>query len=525
MKIDIYNFKSAVTAIESELLPDEVATFANNAETIKGSIVPFKDLEASIEVGTTELTNSITRLLFRDGVNKMVSGESNERWVTSPLAQDDFDRIYLTSDNNPPQVGSYASIETIKHDLGIDAPTGTITIDSTLATGDDIQVTSVLFVEESEWGELSAPSEAALPFQLKEGGTITITMPNAPASGHWTHRRIYIADYSGNYRYHTTILNTALSLDLTMPFDESVLGEELDQIAENTVNSKPRAGMQGLTALPGGVLAGYENNVVCFSKAYLPHAWPVNYEITIDGNILAMASAASGLVVLTDKNPYLIVGGTPEAMSPMMLDITEPCFSPKAVADMGAFVIYPSNDGLLAIAGQDNRNIIEGVIDKDEWREYVDANAVACHFNGKYWYFTNNGGFVFDVTTGHYSKHDISAIACYADNLNDKIYLVNPSGNLVVYSRSNAAYKSFTWKSKVFTISEKAGLSCGVIDGVCDYTVDYYRNNTVFNSHTGTSNKDAFRLPAFRADKVQITLTGESPVKRVQIASSMMELN
>jgi hypothetical protein len=526
MKIDIHSFKSAVTALEPELIGDNYATNAVNVETIKGSIRPIKQSVIDTEIATTTLTDSITRLLFRDGVNKLMQGANNERWLSSPLAQDDFDRIYYTSNATSPKTGSYATIESSSFDLGLDAPP--VMSVTYAATGEDIQASSALFVEESVWGELSAPCDATAPFKITDAGSITLNMPDAPTFGHWTHRRIYIADYAGNYRYYSTVLNTAATIALTMPFDMDLLGEELDQIAEGAVNSKPRPGLKGLTAIPGGFFAGYDNNVIAFSKQYLPHAWPVNYEITVDGNVQAMAFAASGLVVLTDKNPYLIAGGSPDTMYPVQLDITEPCFSAKAVVDMGSYVIYPSNDGLLAIAGSDNRNIIEGVIDKDEWRTYVDADAVACLFNGKYWYFTGNGGFVFDVSTGSYAKHDISAVAVYADQLNDKIYFVSPNGDLNVYARFNVEDKTFTWESKHFSIGMQESLSCAKIDGEGSVTlsIDYMTNNATTSTFSQVVEPyTAIRLPVENAVIVKVTVSGTSAIKRIQLASSMMELN
>ena len=526
MKIDIYNFKSAITAIEPELLSDDYATDTVNAETTKGSIEPIKLLESSNDVAVTSLTNSLTRISIRESVNKLVQGVDNESFVPSPLAQDDFDRVYITDNTNPPKVSAYQDIGSIEHGLGIDKP-GSPTVDTSLSTGDDSRTTQVIFVEESQYGELSEPCSPTSVFTLTEEGSFTINMPVAPALGSWVDRRIYIADFAGNYRYHSTVANTVASVVVTLPFDEDALAEELDQIAEGALNTKPRAGLKGLVQMPGGFLAGYEDNVICFSKAYLPHAWPVNYEITVDGVIKAIAVAASGLVVLTDKKPFLIAGGSPDAMYPVELDISEPLYSPNAVVDMGAYVIYPSSDGLISVAGQDNRNIINGVMDNDEWRNYLSEDAVACLFNGKYWYFTNNGGFVFDVQSGSFSRHSMSAVACYGDQMNDKIYLVNPSGSLDVYSRSNALSNTFTWVSKTFTLSSQ-GLSCFKIDseGATDVTVDYINNGSVITSYSVIATPyKASRLPAHRCQMLKVTVSSDAAVKRIQLASSMQELS
>lgn len=530
MKIDISAFNGAITATIPELLPDNFASNAVNAETINGSITPIKQLVANADVTTTALTNSIKRLLFRGNSSLVVQGVNNERWVTSPLAQDDFDRVYWTSSNGVPMTSSYQGFGTTDYELGIAKPQTSITIDSTASSGDVVMATSAIFVEESEWGELSEPCDP-VNFDLKSSGSVTLSMPAAPASGHWTNRQIYLADFSGNYLHYLTVPNTQANVTITLPFDTALLVTELDQIVTGALNTKPRVNMQGLVSLPGGVLAGYENNVVCLSKAYLPHAWPANYEITVDGNIKAIQAASSGLVVLTDRNPYLIVGSSPDAMSPVQIDMTEPCYAPLAVVDMGPYVIYPSNDGLIAIAGQDNRNLIDGVIDRDEWRASVKTDAVACAFNGKYWYFSDNGGFVFDVQSKSYAKHDISAIAVYADDINDQIYIVTPGGSLQTYSRSNASPKSFTWTSKVFELNDISPFSSAKVSSNGPVTVkfDYFYRDANQVAQTETTSvtanpHEAFRLPAIRSDSIQITLSGTNSIKRLQIASSMREL-
>lgn len=527
MKIEAYNFKSAITAIVPELIGDAYASDCSNTETTNGAIRPVKGLVDSAEVSVSDLTNSIRRILFRDNASIMASGNNNEHWVESPLAQDDFDRIYWTSANNPPMVSDYAGFGNTDYELGLDIPTGAIGVDATNSSGDQVRITNVLYVEESEWGELSAPGPASELFYLLSDGDFTLTLPDAPVSGHWTHRRIYFSDYSGNYRYHSTIPNTQSTLVVGLPFDDDWLGEELDQIAEDALNTKPRAGMQGLVQMPGGFLSGYEKNVVCFSKAYLPHAWPVNFEITVDGNIQGMAVAASGLVVTTDKKPYLIVGGAPESMAPVQMDMTQPCVAPNAIVDMGSFVVYPSADGLVSIAGESNQNLIDGVIDSDEWRGYVSGDAVACAFNGKYWYFTGDGGFVFDLKNGAYSKHSISAIAVYADDLNDAIFIVTPDGELKKYSRDNAESLAYSWQSKVYEIGGSGGFSCGKIaaTGPVNLKVDYINGETVIRSYEALAQPyQAFRLPSVRADKIQYTISGTADVKRVQLATTMQEL-
>ncbi|MFP3490442.1 hypothetical protein R0K20_22855, partial [Staphylococcus sp. SIMBA_130] len=79
----------------------------------------------------------------------------------------------------------------------------------------------------------------------------------------------------------------------------------------------PNAAMQGLTTLPGGILVGFFDNTLAFSEPYLPHAWPISYQLSFPDPIVAIASISNGLVVTTTGQPWLVTGSSPEAMAQM----------------------------------------------------------------------------------------------------------------------------------------------------------------------------------------------------------------
>jgi hypothetical protein len=526
MKIDIQGFKASVSSVSADLIQDEFASQSSNCIIEDGNISPLKSLASKgFTAGINDVSLSVVRA--RNGASKIVTSANTTHWVESPLAEDQFDRVYWTRENGAPQVAGYATMSTA-YDLGIAKPVAAPNL-SVSGGGDEANLVRAIFVEESQWGELSAPSSPSGAVMMVQGGTLTITLPNAPASGHWTHRLIFITDELGSFRFAGRIVNTQSTLSLS---DLSNLGETLNQIDEGVLNTPPRASLRGLVQLPGGVLAGFDKNVVAFSRAYLPHAWPVDYEITIDGHIQAMAVAASGLVVLTDKKPYLIVGSDPAAMSAVQLDLTESCLSPKAVVDMGDYVIYPSANGLIAIAGQDNRNLSDSVIGRKAWDGIKSSSAVACNFDGKYWYFGDQGGFIFDPATNSYTDHDFTAKAVYADNLNGELLIHDGTTSLKVYARENLGGVASLWQSKRFYVGQRSSLSSVKINATApvDFTLRYIDNETnVFSFEMSGVNAinpgQSVRLPVQRAEKIQFVLRSTGDIKRIQLASSMVELN
>lgn len=538
MKIDIQGFSAAVTAVSPELIPDNVATSANNVNLYAGRIEPIKQV-VNISRPTALNVNAITRIRARDGISKLVDGSNSESLVESPLARDAFDRMYWTRDNGAPLVATYAQMESLHYPLGIDppshAPSVSVSVPTPPAPVDgeptfepsDVYLARVVFVEESQWGELSAPSPASSAAMLREGGTLAIQLPSAPTSGHWTHRQVFMTDQLGSFRFVQRVAVSSQNLSLGIDSVVSNLGEALNQIEEGVLNTPPRDSLRGLVSLPGGVLAGFDGNVVAFSRPYLPHAWPVDYELSLDGRIQGMAVAASGLVVITDKKPYLIVGGDPAGMSPIQLDITEPCFAPKAIVDMGAYVVYPSNNGLIAIAGQDNRNIMEQVIGQKDWDLIKHVGAIAVLFDGKYWYFSPTGqGFIFDPQTGSFSFHAINAAAAYADNLTGELFTVQ-GGQTYRYSRDNPSSSSMSWQSKQFVIGSRGSMGALKINGggSVDFTMDYMQGSDVIHQFSSTlPTNEPVRLPAVRAERIQFRVNSQHDISRIQVAASMREL-
>ena len=89
----------------------------------------------------------------------------------------------------------------------------------------------------------------------------------------------------------------------------------------------------GLTAY--GVAYAALGKIVCLSEVFVPYAWPRDYELTCDNDIVAIGHYDNALIVGTTGRPVMITGIDPQNMSQSELPISEACVSAKSMVSMG----------------------------------------------------------------------------------------------------------------------------------------------------------------------------------------------
>ncbi|MGL1386208.1 hypothetical protein ACSTJO_00650, partial [Vibrio parahaemolyticus] len=81
--------------------------------------------------------------------------------------------------------------------------------------------------------------------------------------------------------------------------------------------------------MPNGIMAGGYDRTVCFSEPYLLHAWPVDYQLTTEHEIVAMESVSNMLLVGTKGYPWVFQGITSDAISGRKLESMQACVSKR----------------------------------------------------------------------------------------------------------------------------------------------------------------------------------------------------
>lgn len=149
----------------------------------------------------------------------------------------------------------------------------------------------------------------------------------------------------------------------------------------------PPSGLRGLTVIQNNILAGFVGNSVFFSEPKTPHAWPKEYAVVLEHNVVGLSVISGSLVVLTDGYPYLISGSDPAAgMSVQKIDALFPCVSRRSIVKLANTVAYATNDGLAVYSPFGGSQLItKYAYNDDTWKADLDPSTIiAGYYNEAY---------------------------------------------------------------------------------------------------------------------------------------------
>lgn len=533
--ITLSAFRGEKPIISPRLLPEQNAQVARNLFLRRGTLQPERSPLATAVLPGVANPSSIYRYPYGNngagfwfgwGQNKVVDV------VKSPLASDDWKRVYWTGDGAPRMApialatqgaGPYPSNSYL---LGVPVPQGSIGVAAAGAetaapvTAVDCAYIVTLISAYGEEGPPGAPSIAITRWDgdgdEDEGMPIRVTLPTVPAGAHnIAMLRLYRAENNGTFNY---------VVDLPVGTAEYVDGTPTESLGIDCPSltwDAPDVRMTGLRAIGNGVLCGFFENTLCFSEAYRPHAWPVDYQMAFPDNIVGVGATMNGIVVATTGKPWLVTGSSPAAMSQTALDVDLPCVSRGSVVDMGEYVLYAAAEGLVSVAGGQAQLITEGDFSRDQWQTLQPGMLHAYRQDGRYLAFYPGGCFALAPGEG-VEFLDIPATRGYFDEAGSQLYLI--SGSTISAWRQGEPL-SYRWRSKIYE-TLGANYACGKViaagypvrlrllaDGAEVIALD-------------VASRQMFRLPAGYADASawEVEIAGKQEVMVVQVASSPSEL-
>jgi hypothetical protein len=432
---------------------------------------------------------------------------------------------------------------------------------------------------------LSMESGAAPPSKVVDLPPLTsyVTLTGLPASVDSTqnilvtHKRIYRTAGS-DYLFVAEIDGQATT------FTDALLAEDLGELLpEAATSAMPPDGLLGLTSLPNGLLAGFLNQDIYFSLMYRPYAWPVAYMQAVDFPIVGLGAIDTTLVVLTTGNPYFIQGSSPGSMVVVKADLDQACVSKRSIVSMGGGVLYASPDGLVLLSTAGSRVVTADRFSREDWQKLNPTTIHAYGHDLRYVAFHNADpdgatGFVYDIASGEFIKHTLTATAGYQDLRNDALYVATPGDAVVKWGQGNRL--TGVWRSKKATMPHTTSFASAQVEaeayGVCvisgaidpDYTtsaacaaagyctiggevdltkttsaactgasgtwtsyngtwtypsLEVYMDGTLVHTQTVTS-RHPFRLPATPGRDVELELDTCSEVFSIALAHSHAEL-
>lgn len=516
------------------LLGDDMAQSCANLRLTKGTLTPLK---ANTAVAATLKTGTIASIhRFGQGV-----ASDTQYWfnwtqdvdaVRGAIFDDTSERTYFTGTGTPRKTDSALALTggtaypMASLELGLPAPAGVMTavVTGTPSSATAIPETRVYtctFV--SDWDEESSPGLPSVEVSVAHGQSVNLTLiPSYPSGDYlWKSVRIYRSVTGSTdtsyYRVGETLTPTAGFSDAVEPDD---LGEELPTLTF----LPPPAGLTGLIAMPGGVMAGFVGKDVYFCEPFKPYAYPIAYVMTVDSDIVGLAVFDTTLLVLTKSAPYLISGSEPANYSMIRAELPQACVSKRSIADVGGGAVFASPDGLFLLGGGVTRNLTEQLFSRTEWQAlnpstihgYVIDNSYVGFYNG-------TAGFVFNLADGSFVPLDWYAQAGYYDPIRDALFLVTGTNTLVKFD--SGANLAMNWKSKVFYSPKPINLGCARVEAASyPVTLKVYGDGVLKHTQTVAS-KEVFRLPSgYLANLWEFEVSGSVEVYSAGFAEAVEEM-
>ena len=368
----------------------------------------------------------------------------------------------------------------------------------------------------------------------------------------------------------------------TYSFKDEFKEEDLGEVPQN-INWTCPDNLEGLISVGNGVFAAFKGNTVYLSVPYQGHTFPSEYAIPLDYNVVGLGSFGNTLVICTQSNTYLVVVNDPSASILRPIQEAHACVSKHSIVSMADSVIYATKYGLIRVTQDGATRMTYPIISDRAWADYNPETIKAASYQGKYLMFFDSdiveyNGAVIDfqeIKTGVLGLSQ-KASCVWQDDSSSQVFIqyISPvlmQPRIFAFGESNSVMRVYKWRSKKFINTEGLlTLAAGKVNFYDDsfqlklYNFEYSKASNAFNTpqvNVFSINGDAstnsywlsilgkhwckldfyvddrirktvyvynnfpFRLPAgFRGDSFYVDITSTIPISRVQLATSIGEL-
>ncbi|WP_407330549.1 hypothetical protein [Enterovibrio sp. 27052020O] len=534
MLIDITMMRGEVPRLKDHLLPNEAATRSVDCRFERGIVAPMK---ASKVGGVFPISPGA---LHKYGDKWLLWSNAAVCATDSPMAQDEYQRVYFTGDGKPKltaqdmAIGGNGFGPAASYDLGVPRPASPPLVTKVdESTGENPpEGEAAIFDDEdrlyiqtyvTRFGEEGAPGDASKSALIpKPGSTVTVRLTQPGVNTHnITHTRLYRSATSAGVGEFMLVAEIPIAQVDYVDAVRDVNGP----ILETWDFEVPPENMQGICQMANGICAGYAGNEVMFSESYLPYAWPKGHRGTTEHEIVGIVPIGTSLVVATKGYPYVFSGITPDAMTGHKLSVEQSCVSGASLVVLNGMAMYASPDGLVVVSADGANVVTDPIIDRDNWQAFKPYTLNAVAVEGQYVAQGEAGGFIYDPLSQAFTRITDRWDTAYVDLERD--VMVTVSGRQSSEWQQAAQSKPFVWRSKVFTMPIGCLLSCARLQSPHPELVSMKviaDGETVLALNEGEMTDRAFRLPPVRASKWQVEVAGSAEIERIMVASSMQEL-
>lgn len=334
------------------------------------------------------------------------------------------------------------------------------------------------------------------------------------------------------------------TIEMSVPGGKFTYLQENHPIAEILPSNDydpPEDDLEGLVAMPNGMMAAFRGRELVFSEPYIPHAWPVRYRLTVDSAIMGLVPMGSALAIITADKPYVAQGLHPSSMIMEKIDQSMPCVSKGSVVDLGYGAAYASHRGIVSIQPGGGATVIsEALFSREQWRMFRPSTIVATAYEGRYLFSYQDSTDDDEVRTGlldltgqipFFSNVGMAAKAWFEDAATGELFYIPADADEIrQWDAVGALPITYLWKSSV--IRTNAFVNFGALLVRTDapnhtVTVDLELNVYADGQKIATiTNPDqAARLPSgFLAQDWQVEAKGNATITGIYIAGDIMGL-
>lgn len=512
-----------IPALDARLLPEGAAQTARNVLLSRGTLAPLK---RSLTVSTLGAdAQSIVR-----HAGAWLGFPTVVHATPGPVADD---RLYITGDGAPKIMVSGAT-----RPLALEAPTFVPSVTpETHGTGDVVESTVFAVTHVTDLGEESAPSPVSGAFDLDPGEGATIAgFPSNPQPGRGiTTYRIYrsVTSQTGTTALFFVADHPINSGSFT--YDPSV--HPINEPISTTDFNPPPDDMEGLVAMPNGMMAAFRGRELLFCEPFQPHAWPIKYRLKVDHEIMGLAAFGTMLAIITAGQPYRAEGVHPEIMQMEKIEATLPCVASRSIVDLGYGAVYASPEGIVMISPQGAQNVTRGLFTEDQWVAQAPETFIASEWRGLYVVSHQPIGAadrklsLFDLRGEMPTlvEHDMAAVDLLRDTSTGNLHALVGARDIRQVHAPAAEDATYIWRSKVWDLPYPRNFGACKIEGrpaeagTPAFAARIYADGEL--RHTSSVLNAPFRLPgSFLAEEWEIEIEGNATITRVSLGETMMSL-
>lgn len=343
----------------------------------------------------------------------------------------------------------------------------------------------------------------------------------SPADQNIVAKRIYRTVTSGSSTLYQYVDEVTLAEHTY--FDRVEDADTGEEIPSATWLAPPED-LAGLVAHPGKFLAGFSGRTVWFSEVNLPHAWPEAYALTLPHDVVALGITENAVVAVTKGYPYVIVGATPDAMTPSRLNLNQACASARGLTDSGV-VAYPSPDGIVFVQGGVGSLASKAYYTRETWQETGPTTMVGQIHDDRLFLISDTTGLIMSVEPdgGNLVTTDQTVAGFHVDIERDLLYFID--GASIKAWGQGTSRMTATWRSRKHQFRAIwTPVAAQVIAESYPVSLVCYAAGAAVATVSVTSDKP-FKLPFLRPERDwEFELVTDVAVYELSVADSMGEL-